>query len=154
MGLRQFDISAQIGPRRVVLTDIGALVPGMSKNMEANRLVERVEVREFMWGDEESLSQLEELGEFNIVLMSDVFYYSNVMVDLGETLRRVCGERSVEVWAASAIRLWTGECLNKLVSQGFEVLVELPSQLSDDLDMFAILKLIPFSPRVIKRSTT
>ncbi|KAM7254186.1 hypothetical protein ACFE04_031868 [Oxalis oulophora] len=136
--------AAQLGARRVVLTDIGALVPGMLKNVEANRLGERVEVRELMWGNEESLSQLEELGEFDIVLMSDVFYDADVMVDLGETLRRVCRERSVEVWAASEIRPWTRECLNELVSQGFEV-VELPSQLSDDLDMFAILKVIPRS---------
>ena len=58
-------------------------------------------------------------------------------------------------WIATQGRLiWTGECLNVLVSEGFGV-VELPSQLGgssgsgnsfmeeDSLDMFAVFLLLP-----------
>ena len=51
--------------------------------------------------------------------MRDVFFDPENMMGLARTLKRICGE-GTEVWAASELRAWTGECLNQL-AQGFQV---------------------------------
>ncbi|KDP45962.1 hypothetical protein JCGZ_11865 [Jatropha curcas] len=134
--------AARLGASLVVLTDIAPLLPGLLKNVEVNVLANRVMVRELAWGSEELLSQISELGEFDVILMSDLFFDPEEMSNLGNTLKRVSGGRS-KVWAASEVRTWTGECLNQLVSQGFGV-VEFPSQLGGgEQDVFAVYHLIP-----------
>lgn len=140
--------SALLGASRVVLTDTEPLLPGLLKNVEVNGLGDRVEVRELVWGSDESRSHSGESGEFDLVLMSDVFYDQEEMAALAETLKVVCGKGTM-VWAASEVRPWTGECLNVLVSEGFGI-VELPSQLGhstsleqEDLVLFAVFHLIP-----------
>ncbi|KAF2308715.1 hypothetical protein GH714_013797 [Hevea brasiliensis] len=140
--------AARLGARLVVLTDVAPLLPSLLRNVEANELGNQVEVRELVWGSDESLSQIGDLGEFDVVLMSDVFFDPEQMGALGSTLKRVCGERS-RVWAASEVRPWTGECLNELVSQGFGV-VELPSgsrggdsEADVGQKVFAVYHLIP-----------
>lgn len=137
--------AAQLGASRVILTDVSPLLPGLLKNVEANGLGERVEVRELVWGSDESLSQI---GGFDLVLMSDVFYNAEEMVCLAKTLKRVC-DRSTTVLAATEVRPSTAECLSELIKEGFE-LVELPSQLGfshsegmESLDRFAIFHIIP-----------
>ena len=129
--------AAMLGAGRVVLTDVEALLRGLERNVEVNGLGERVEVREVVWGSEEE-------GEFDIVLMSDVFLEVEAMGDLAKTLKRVCGSGS-QVWCGSEVRQWTYECLGQLVSEGFGV-VELPSPVgvSDgSWDLFSIFHLIP-----------
>ncbi|KAK7847422.1 hypothetical protein CFP56_006603 [Quercus suber] len=91
--------------------------------------------------------------DFDLVLMSDVFFDMEEMAALAKTLKKVCRKETV-VWAASEVRPWTGECLNVLVSEGFGV-VEFPSQLGgsigsgnpfmeeDSLDTFAVFLLLP-----------
>ena len=134
-----------------MLTDVKALLPGMERNVEANGLGERVEVRELVWGSEEAENEKEE--EFDIVLMSDVFMEVEAMEDLGKTLKRVCRNNGSEsqVWCGSEVRQWTYACLGELLaSQGFRVVELPPSPLSpfsdsDDAswDMFSIFHLIP-----------
>ncbi|PON47134.1 Lysine methyltransferase, partial [Parasponia andersonii] len=46
--------AARIGASRAVLTDVGALIPRLRKNVEANGLGDRVEVSELVWGSDES----------------------------------------------------------------------------------------------------
>lgn len=140
--------AARLGANRVILTDMKPLLPGLARNVEVNGLRGRVEVRELVWGSDEL--RLGRAGEFDVVLMSDVFYDAEQMAALGKTVRRVCGAET-GVWAASEVRPSTSECLKELVSQGFSV-VEFPSQLGggkvveedeDCLDDFAVFRLIP-----------
>lgn len=136
--------AARLGATRVVLTDVKPLLPGLINNVEANGLGDRVEVRELVWGSDD-LSQLSELDEFDMVIMSDVFYDPEEMVGLGKTLKRVCGTgRHAVVWAVSEVRTRTGDCLHELImSQGFRV-IELTCQLGGCCpEAFAIYELIP-----------
>lgn len=142
--------AALLGASRVVLTDVGALVPGLRRNVEANRLGDRVEVRELVWGSDESVCEL-----FDVVVMSDVFMEAEAVAALGRTLRGVCRRRrETRVWAATEVRTWTGECLSELEKEGFGI-VELTSGLSIpvaveeeeeegmELRSFAVYSLIP-----------
>ncbi|KAB5573936.1 hypothetical protein DKX38_001130 [Salix brachista] len=66
------------------------------------------------------------------------------MAALGRTLKMLSGSKT-RVLAASEVRFWTGECLNELASQGFEV-VEVPSQEGGGDgggDIFAVYNIIP-----------
>lgn len=110
--------AARLGARRVVLTDFKPLLPGLINNVEANGLGDRVEVRELVWGSEESKQS--EVGEFDFVLMSDVFFEPEEMVGLGKTLKNVCCSNTWNC-AVSEVRPWTGDCLNELVNKGFRV---------------------------------
>jgi nicotinamide N-methyltransferase len=83
-----------------LLTDIAPLLPGLVKNVEANELEDRVEVRELVWGSEESLSRIGELRRFDVVLLSDVFFDPEEMAALGRTLKKVSGNKT-SVLAAS-----------------------------------------------------
>lgn len=144
--------AASLGASRVVLTDIAPLLPGLHNNVEANGLGDQVEVRELIWGSDESW-----LHEVDLVLMSDVFYDPTDMPALVKTLKRVCG-RETRVWSASEIRSGTDECLQVLKEQGFEV-VELPlstSPSSTDISetameepLFAVFHIIPPSPTLV-----
>lgn len=58
--------------------------------MEANGARERVEVKELAWGSEELARGIGE--EFDVVLMSDVFFNAEEARELGKTLRGLCGE--------------------------------------------------------------
>nr|POF04329.1 hypothetical protein CFP56_16387 [Quercus suber] len=121
-------------------------------NIEVNGLGDRVEVRQLVWGSDESSSEFYGF-DFDLVLMSDVFFDMEEMAALAKTLKKVCRKETV-VWAESEVRPWTGECLNVLVSEGFGV-VEFPSQLGgsigsgnpfmeeDSLDTFAVFLLLP-----------
>ncbi|KAJ6714885.1 HEPATOCELLULAR CARCINOMA-ASSOCIATED ANTIGEN [Salix viminalis] len=136
--------AALLGASRVLLTDIAPLLPGLVKNVEANELEDRVEVRELVWGSDESLSRIGESRGFDVVLMSDVFFDIEHMAALGRTLKMLSGSKT-RVLAASEVRFWTGECLNELASQGFEV-VEVPSQeggVDGGGDIFAVYNIIP-----------
>ncbi|KAI9401644.1 hypothetical protein POPTR_001G148200v4, partial [Populus trichocarpa] len=136
--------AALLGASRVLLTDIAPLLPGLVKNVEANELEDRVEVRELVWGSEESLSRIGELRRFDVVLLSDVFFDLEEMAALGRTLKKVSGNKT-RILAASEVRFWTGECLNELVSQGFKV-VEVPIQEDGSdggRDIFAVYNIIP-----------
>ncbi|KAG6636086.1 hypothetical protein CIPAW_11G086400 [Carya illinoinensis] len=73
--------AALLGAGRVVLTDIGPLLPGLIRNVEANGLQDRVEVKEYVWGSDKSPSQSGDLDEFNLVLMSDVFFNTEETAD-------------------------------------------------------------------------
>lgn len=134
--------AARLGASRVVLTDMGPLLPGLLRNVEANGHGDRVEARELVWGSDESPSQI---SEFDLILMSDVFYNQEEMVGLAKALKSVCG-RGTTVWASTEVRPWTAECLSELVHEGFG-LVELPSQkveeMEEGLDCFAIFQVIP-----------
>ncbi|KAF7137642.1 hypothetical protein RHSIM_Rhsim07G0121000 [Rhododendron simsii] len=132
--------AARLGASRVILTDVEPLLPGLKNNVEANGLGDRVEVSRLIWGSDELPSQLGDLGGVDLVLMSDVFFDVAETAALGKTLKRICGEKTV-VWAACEVRPWTGDCLNQLVSHGFE-LVELPSQLSADYGNFSVFRLV------------
>lgn len=110
--------AAILGASRVVLTDIEPLIPGLSRNVEANGLGNVVQVRKLVWGSDESL------GEFDFVLMSDVFFDADEMGALAKTLKGACGDHT-RVWAATEVRPWTGECLSVLADEGFGI-VELP----------------------------
>ncbi|XP_052170936.1 uncharacterized protein LOC127787112 [Diospyros lotus] len=130
--------AALLGASRVVLTDVEALLPGLTKNVEANGLGDRIWVSRLVWGSDDLP---EEVGGVELVIMSDVFFDATDVAVLGRTLKRVCGEKT-RVWAACEIRPLTGECLNELVSVGFEV-VELASQLGVSSDEFAVFHLVP-----------
>ncbi|KAK7309086.1 hypothetical protein RJT34_05553 [Clitoria ternatea] len=108
-------VAATLGATRVVLTDIDPLIPALSRNVVANNLGNVVEVRELVWGSNDSF------GDFDLVLMSDVFFDPEAMGALARTLKTVCGDHTT-VWAATEVRPWTGECLNVLTSLGFGVL--------------------------------
>ncbi|XP_021841105.1 uncharacterized protein [Spinacia oleracea] len=120
--------ASRLGARRVVLTDLPPLLPGLRNNVEVNGLDDvRVEVCELVWGADELPSQLNELQRgVDLVLMSDVFYDSSLMAPLAKTLKMVCHGGTV-IWSASEVRQSTDECLNELTSHGFEV-TELVSQ--------------------------
>lgn len=148
--------AALLGAKRVVLTDIETLLPGLVRNVEANGFGDRVEVRELVWGaDESEESGLSELGEFDLVLMSDVFFDTEEMAGLARTVKKVCGKMT-RIWAASEVRPWTVECLNEFTKEGFG-LAELPREVSKggssslllgkeiclELDSFAIFCLKP-----------
>ncbi|KAI3441923.1 Helicase ATP-binding domain-containing protein [Psidium guajava] len=122
--------AARLGASRVVLTDVAPILPGLRRNVEVNGNGERVEVRELAWGSSESAREIGE--EFDLVLMSDVFFGAEEARALGKTLRGVCGERT-RVWAASEIRDWTGLWLEELGKEGFEA-VELAFQCSGPVD--------------------
>ncbi|TYH59160.1 hypothetical protein ES332_D08G204500v1 [Gossypium tomentosum] len=138
--------AALLGANRVVLTDVQQLLPGLLKNVEANGFTDRVEVKQLVWGLDDS--GITESSTFDIVLMSDVFFDSEDMIGLGKTLRRVCGE-TTQVWAATEMRPWTGECLDQLMAQGFQVVEQETSQLSvhaavqDSDTFFAIFQIKP-----------
>ncbi|KAK9094914.1 hypothetical protein Scep_026383 [Stephania cephalantha] len=147
--------AARLGATRVILTDIAPLLPGLRRNIELNGLEDRVEVRELVWGlDESTVSQRDESREvLNLVLMSDVFFDPCEMTALAKTLKAVSGPET-RLWAATEMRPWTGECLAELVSQGFGV-VELASRLGpmselrtvegneEELPLFLVLSLVP-----------
>ncbi|XP_057977356.1 uncharacterized protein LOC131164290 [Malania oleifera] len=131
--------AALLGARRVLLTDVGSLLPGLERNVEANGLGDRVEVQELVWGSDESMGRLGEFGDFDVVLMSDVFFDAAEMAALAKTLRWACG-RETRCWAASEVREWTWVCLNELVTEGFR-LTELPSLSGQDV--FAVYHIFP-----------
>ncbi|XP_030533491.1 EEF1A lysine methyltransferase 3-like [Rhodamnia argentea] len=108
--------AARLGASRVFLTDVAPILPGLRRNVEANGAGEQVEVRELAWGSEESARGIGE--EFDVVLMSDVFFGAEEARELGKTLRGLCGERT-RVWAASEVRDWTGFWLEELGREGF-----------------------------------
>lgn len=110
--------TAVLGARRVVLTDVDLLLPLLNKNVEANGLRYRVEVRELPWGSDESSSRL---GEFDLILMSDVFFDLSGVAALAKTLKSFCGTGTV-IWSASEIRPSTSDCLSELINEGFEVI--------------------------------
>lgn len=142
--------AALLGASRVMLTDVQPLLHALLKNVEANGLKERVEVKELVWGSDESVNEIiaSTSSMFDVVLMSDVFFDPEDIESLGRTLQRVCGE-GTEVWAANELRPSTSECLNQLTAQGFQV-VELDldtSQLSvqdivENSNAFAIFQII------------
>ncbi|XVE57515.1 hypothetical protein DITRI_Ditri04bG0096800 [Diplodiscus trichospermus] len=143
--------AAVLGASRVLLTDVQQLLPGLLKNVEANGFEGRVEVKELVWGSDESMSKItvsSTSSMFDVVLMSDVFFDPEDMMKLGTTLKWICGE-GTQVWAASELRPWTGECLNQLMAQGFQVVEVAPSQLcvqegeDDSKNPFAIFQIIP-----------
>ncbi|WRX18316.1 Lysine methyltransferase - like 6 [Theobroma cacao] len=139
--------AALLGATRVLLTDVQPLLAGLLKNVEANGFEGRVDVRELVWGSDESISGLTESSTFDVVLMSDVFYDPEEMVGLSRTLKRIC-EEGTEIWAASELRPWTGECLNELRDQGFQVVEIVTSQLGvqegvEDCNEFAIFQIVP-----------
>ncbi|KAJ4846830.1 hypothetical protein Tsubulata_004627 [Turnera subulata] len=137
--------AARLGASRVVLTDIAPLLPVLLRNVEVNGLGDRVEVKELSWGSDESLSRIGGSGEFDVVLMSDVFFDQEEVAKLGRTLKGLCG-KGTRVVAGCEVRCWTGECLNELASQGFGV-VELASEVhrweGDDGCVFAVYQLVP-----------
>ncbi|VFR02178.1 unnamed protein product [Cuscuta campestris] len=145
-GLPGMAAAAVLGARRVVLTDVEALVPGLKKNVEANGLGDRVEVSRLVWGSGEWPSRLAWLeAAADVVLMSDVMYDAEAMEGLAETVKKVCRE-GTKVWAATEVRAYTGDCLAELEKAGFGIL-QLPSQLGEGLphrfDEFVIFELIP-----------
>lgn len=77
-------------------------------------------MRELVWGSDEPW-----VGEVDLVLMSDVFYDPLEIPALAKTLKRVCG-RETRIWSASDIRSQTGDCLEVLKGEGFEVVDEFP----------------------------
>ncbi|KAI4327223.1 hypothetical protein L6164_019711 [Bauhinia variegata] len=109
--------AAMLGASRVLLTDIEPLLPGLSRKVEANGMGNVVEVGKLVWGSDESLASLD---EFDLVLMSDVFFDREEMESLGKTLKKACGEKT-RVWASTEIRPWTGDCLSVLADMGFGV---------------------------------
>lgn len=139
--------AALLGASRVFLTDVRQLLPGLEKNVEANGFKERVEVKELVWGSDESLSEITVSNKFDVVLMSDVFFDPEDMTGLGRTLKGICAD-GTEVWAASESRPWTSECLNHLMAQGFQVVESVTSQSCvqegvEDSNEFAIIQIIP-----------
>lgn len=132
--------AALLGASRVVLTDVEAHLPGLRKNVEANGLGDRVDAMELVWGSDESLSGL---GEFDVVLMSDVFYDAEEAAALAKTLKRVCRD-GTRIWAATELRPWTVECLNELTKEGFGLVELMRPDLNDEtdgLDSFAVFRL-------------
>nr|DAD18243.1 TPA_asm: hypothetical protein HUJ06_019706 [Nelumbo nucifera] len=148
-------MAALLGATRVVLTDVALLLPGLKRNVEANQLEDRVEVRELEWGSDESLQCQEggELEDVDLVLMSDVFYDPSEMAALAKTLRKLCGAHT-RIWSASEVRPWTSDCLDELRSEGFGV-IELPSDFTPSSSAstatgsqptFSVFHLIPPDP--------
>ncbi|KAK1257892.1 hypothetical protein QJS04_geneDACA017383 [Acorus gramineus] len=146
--------AAMIGSKRVILTDVEPLLPGLRKNVESNGLGDRVEVRELVWGLEgndcvEGLIK----REIHLVLMSDVFYYQTVMPMLAETLRRLSNKKELVVLGATEVRSGTMDCLGALMEEGFEVIEVHNCCRSTDSDktgesVFAIYLIVP--PKVTK----
>lgn len=133
--------AALLGASRVVLTDVEVLLPGLRKNVEANGLGDRVEVMELVWGSDESLSGP---GEFDVVLMSDVFYDAEEAAALAKTLKRVVRRDWTRIWASSELRPWTVDCLNELTKEGFGLVELMRADLNDEtdgLDSFAVFRL-------------
>ncbi|GMJ12455.1 hypothetical protein HRI_004914700 [Hibiscus trionum] len=141
--------AALLGATRVVLTDVQQLLPGLLNNVEANGFMGKIGVRELVWGSDESVSEM----TFDIVLMSDVLYDSEAMIGLGKTLKRVCGE-GTQVWAATEMRPWTGECLDQLTAQGFQVVELETSQLSATEDGGTWFAIIEIKPPVAENSVS
>lgn len=113
-------MAALLGASHVVLTDVEPLLPGLLKNVDANGLGDRVEVRELIWGSDDSVSQANELGEFDLILMSDLFYDPEDMAPLAHILK-IISRKDSKIWAVSEIRPWTIECLTEFTNQGFEI---------------------------------
>ncbi|KAE8677387.1 Vacuolar protein sorting-associated protein 53 B [Hibiscus syriacus] len=67
----------------------------------------------------------------NVEDNGDVLFDSEEMIGLGKTLKRVCGE-GTQVWGATEMRPYRGECLDELRGQGFRVVEVETSQLSVD----------------------
>lgn len=78
--------AAALGAAQVLLTDIGPLLPWLLQNVEANGFGDRVQVKELVWG-----SEVNGVGEFDFVLMSDVFFDQEMMEGLGRTLKMCVG---------------------------------------------------------------
>uniref|UniRef100_A0A7C8YHS8 Calmodulin-lysine N-methyltransferase n=1 Tax=Opuntia streptacantha TaxID=393608 RepID=A0A7C8YHS8_OPUST len=140
---------------RVILTDVGALLPGLRTNVEANGMCGRVEACELVWGSDEFPSRLTELiGEsgVDLVLMSDVLYDPSLMEAMAKTLKMVCG-RKTKIWAATEVRDSAMECLSELASHGFES-TELASRPLSQIrggsnceDVFAVYLITPPNPK-------
>lgn len=141
-------MAALLGARRVVLTDVEPLLPGLLENVYANGLEDRVEVTELVWGSDESVIQANELGKFDLILMSDLFYDSEEMPPLAHILKIISGKES-KIWVASEIRPWTVKCLTEFMNQGFKIKdtplkLDQPEQVDCAiLDSFSIFHLQP-----------
>ncbi|PKA53073.1 hypothetical protein AXF42_Ash018981 [Apostasia shenzhenica] len=118
--------AAALGSRRVVLTDTAPMLPMLRRNVEANGLADRVEVRELRWGSDDQGGFSGEIGSVDVVLMSDLFFDPDEMAGLGRTVRAVWGE-TTRGWAASELRTSTADCLEALAAEGFRV-EELPPE--------------------------
>ncbi|CAK9321544.1 unnamed protein product [Citrullus colocynthis] len=90
-------MAALLGASHVVLTDVEPLLPGLLKNVNTNGLGDRVEVRELVWGSDDS-----DMGPLAHIL-------------------KIISRKDSKIWAASEIRPWTIECLTEFTSQGFEI---------------------------------
>ncbi|KAJ3690572.1 hypothetical protein LUZ61_019736 [Rhynchospora tenuis] len=106
--------TAASGASRVVLTDVGALVPNLCANVGANGLEDLVQVMELKWGDDASM-----FGQVDVVLLSDLFYDPEEMPALAKTMRSVWAE-GTRGYAASEVRDGVDECLKVLRQEGFE----------------------------------
>ncbi|XP_028548018.1 uncharacterized protein LOC114578758, partial [Dendrobium catenatum] len=92
------------------LTDTPPLLEGLRRNVEANGVGEKVEVRELRWESDNVEEFGNEVGEVDVVLMSDLFYDPEEMGGLGRAMRAVWGDRT-KGWAASEVRDATVDCL-------------------------------------------
>ncbi|XP_020594138.1 methyltransferase-like protein 23, partial [Phalaenopsis equestris] len=83
LGLPGLAAAIAFNSPRVVLTDTAPLLDGLRRNVEANGVGERVEVRELGWGSDEVEEFGREFGEVDVVLMSDLFFDPEEMGGLG-----------------------------------------------------------------------
>ncbi|KAI4369968.1 hypothetical protein MLD38_018358 [Melastoma candidum] len=122
--------AAGLGTRQITLTDIAAIIPLLMQKVGENvafNKVDTLEVRCLVWGEEEEEHDGEDYKhadeDYDVVLISDVFYDMGMMQKLGRTLRRACGE-TTRALSVTQLRQWTWECLAELEKEGVE-LVEL-----------------------------
>ncbi|KAF3777600.1 N-lysine methyltransferase protein [Nymphaea thermarum] len=112
-------VAGLLGAIRVTLTDVGALLPGLRRNAEANGLDECVEVKELVWG----ATSPDEVGPADLVLMSDLFYDPDSMPSLAWTLRGLCRKGTI-LLAATETRASASDCFNVLMGEGFGMFLE------------------------------
>ncbi|XP_031491846.1 uncharacterized protein LOC116258685 [Nymphaea colorata] len=108
--------AAKLGSSRVVLTDLPELIPGLRRNVEANELVDGVEVRPLRWGDEGDCSALG--PPFDVVLMSDLLYNVSAAPGLCQSIRALSDAQTL-ILLSYELRAGTTECFQVLRRAGF-----------------------------------
>ncbi|XP_057872306.2 uncharacterized protein LOC131078581 isoform X2 [Cryptomeria japonica] len=111
-------LTAALLGANVILTDLPPLLPGLQKNVDKNDLRDKVIVKELIWGEDCSFSDLGLSQPVDYVLMSDLLYDVNSMPALCKTLKHI-SDGHTQILLAYELRYGTTECFKALKERGF-----------------------------------
>ncbi|ORX57486.1 hypothetical protein DM01DRAFT_1334105 [Hesseltinella vesiculosa] len=101
---------AKLGLERVVMTDIGDLVPAMERNVEANELLtwsisgrkanatdnrHSVIIEPLLWDDDEAIRHIKSLGDIDYIVACDCIYSEASAMDLVHTMDKLASPETL-----------------------------------------------------------